>query len=144
MATDPTGPPETGHWPWSTERAWVRRVLRGPIPPDPAALGASSPPDPPGPPERPRPPPRTGRNLPVAIGVGAGLGGLVFLTLLTVKATFLIYVGAAIAIALTELAGAFAKRGIDIPVIPVAAGGAAMLTCMYWLGSPGPRWPRSR
>ena len=53
---------------------------------------------------------RTGRNLPVAIGVGAGLGGLVFLTLLTVKATFLIYVGAAIVIALTELASALAKR----------------------------------
>jgi phosphatidate cytidylyltransferase len=67
--------------------------------------------------------------------VGAGLGGLVFLTLLTVKATFLIYVGVAIAIALTELAEAFGKRGIEIPVIPVAAGGAAILTCMYWLGS---------
>jgi len=75
--------------------------------------------------------------------VGAGLGGLVFLTLLTVKATFLIYVGAAIAIALAELAGAFAKRAIDIPVIPVAAGGAAILTCTYWLGQ-GPRWPPSR
>ena len=37
--------------------------------------------------------------------------------------------------ALTELAAAFAKRGINIPVIPVAAGGAAVLTCMYWLGS---------
>ena len=67
--------------------------------------------------------------------MGAGLGGLVFLTLLTVKATFLIYVGAAIAIALTELAAAFAKRGINVPVIPVAAGGAAMMTCMYWLGA---------
>jgi phosphatidate cytidylyltransferase len=63
------------------------------------------------------------------------LGGLVFLTLLTVKATFLIYVGAALAVALSELAGAFAKRGITIPVIPVAAGGAAILTCMYWLGA---------
>ena len=78
---------------------------------------------------------RTGRNLPVAIGVGAGLGGLVLLTLLTVKATFLLYVGAAFAVALTELAGAFAKRKINIPVIPVEAGGAAVLTCMYWLGS---------
>ena len=80
---------------------------------------------------------RTGRNLPVAIGVGAGLGGLVLLTLLTVKATFLIYVGAAIAVALTELTTAFAdsKYKINIPVIPVAAGGAAVLTCMYWLGS---------
>ena len=78
---------------------------------------------------------RTGRNLPVAIGVGAGLGGLVLLTLLTVKATFLLYVGAAIAVALTELAEAFTEHKINIPVIPVAAGGAAVLTCMYWLGS---------
>jgi phosphatidate cytidylyltransferase len=78
---------------------------------------------------------RAGRNLPVAIGVGAVLGGLVFLTLLTVKATFLLYVGVAIVLALTELASAFAKRGINIPVIPVAAGGAAVLTCMYWLGA---------
>jgi len=78
---------------------------------------------------------RAGRNLPAAIGVGAGLGGLVLLTLLTVKATFLLYMGAAVAIALTELAAAFAKRDIAIPVIPVAAGGAAVVTCMYWLGS---------
>jgi phosphatidate cytidylyltransferase len=78
---------------------------------------------------------KTGRNLPVAIGVGAGLGGLVILTLLTIKATFLIYVGAALAIALSELAGALAKRDIRIPVIPVAAGGVAIGTCMYWLGA---------
>jgi phosphatidate cytidylyltransferase len=70
----------------------------------------------------------------VAIGVGAALGGLVVLTLLTVKATFLIYVGVALAIALSELAGALAKRDIRVPVIPVAAGGAAILTCLYWLG----------
>jgi phosphatidate cytidylyltransferase len=81
------------------------------------------------------PPIRTGRNLPVAIGVGAALGGLVVLTLLTVKATFLLYVGIALAIALSELAAALAKRDIGIPVIPVAAGGAATLTCTYWLGA---------
>jgi phosphatidate cytidylyltransferase len=67
--------------------------------------------------------------------VGAGLGGLVVLTLLTVKATFLLYMGIAVVIALAELTGAFAKRDINIPVIPVVAGGAAMVTCMYWLGS---------
>ncbi len=89
----------------------------------------------PQPPETPSRGSRTGRNLPVAIGVGAGLGGLVLLTLLTVKATFLLYVGAAFAVALTELTTAFAKRKINIPVIPVAAGGAAVLICMYWLGS---------
>ena len=77
---------------------------------------------------------RAGRNLPVAIAVGAVLGGLVFLTLLTVKATFLLYMGIAVVIALVELTSAFARRDINIPVIPVAAGGAAMVTCTYWLG----------
>ena len=77
---------------------------------------------------------RTGRNLPAAIGVGAGLGGLVVLTLFTVKATFLLYMGIALGIALAELTSALAKRDINIPVIPVAAGGVAVLACAYWLG----------
>jgi phosphatidate cytidylyltransferase len=76
---------------------------------------------------------RTGRNLPVAIGVGVVLGGLVVLTLFTVKATFLLYMGIALAVALAELTSALAKRDINIPVIPVAAGGAAVITCTYWL-----------
>ncbi len=80
---------------------------------------------------------KTGRNLPAAIGVGTVLGGLVLLTLLTVKATFLLYMGAAVAVALNELATAARGKGIDIPVIPVALGGVAMLACTYWLGYPG-------
>jgi phosphatidate cytidylyltransferase len=76
---------------------------------------------------------RAGRNLPVAIGVGVVLGGLVILTLFTVKATFLLYMGIALAFALTELTSALAKRDINIPAIPVAAGGAAVITCTYWL-----------
>jgi phosphatidate cytidylyltransferase len=80
---------------------------------------------------------KTGRNLPAAIGVGAVLGGGVLLTLLTVKATFLIYMGAAIGIALSELTTAFRRREISVPLIPLAAGGAAMLTCAYWLGYRG-------
>jgi phosphatidate cytidylyltransferase len=76
---------------------------------------------------------RAGRNLPVAIGVGVLLGGLVILTLFTVKATFLLYMGIALAFALTELTSALAKRDINLPAIPVAAGGAAIITCTYWL-----------
>jgi phosphatidate cytidylyltransferase len=75
---------------------------------------------------------RTGRNLPVAIGVGVVLGGLALLTLLTVKATFLIYMGAALAIGLHELAGALKTREINLPLVPVALGGAAMVTAAYW------------
>jgi phosphatidate cytidylyltransferase len=75
---------------------------------------------------------RTGRNLPAAIGVGAALVGLALLTLLTVKATFLIYMGAALLVALHELDSALRTREIRIPVIPVALGGAAMVTAAYW------------
>ena len=85
------------------------------------------------PPPAPKPS-RTGRNLPVAIGVGAVLGGLVLVTLLTVKATFLIFMGLALAIGLHELSGAFGKRGINISFLPLVAGLAAVLTCQYWLG----------
>jgi phosphatidate cytidylyltransferase len=77
---------------------------------------------------------RTGRNLPVAIGVGATLGGVALLTLLTVKATFLLYMGAALGVALHELDHAMRSREIRIPVIPVAAGAVAMLVCAYWPG----------
>jgi phosphatidate cytidylyltransferase len=80
---------------------------------------------------------KTGRNLPAAIGVGVVLGGGVVLTLLTVKATFLIYMGAAIAVALSELTTAFRQREIAVPLIPLAVGGIAMLTCAYWLGYRG-------
>lgn len=75
---------------------------------------------------------RTGRDLPAAVGVGVVLGGLALLTLLTVKATFLIYMGAALLIGLHELDTALRTRDIKIPVIPVALGGAALVTCAYW------------
>lgn len=75
---------------------------------------------------------RTGRNLPAAIAVGVVLGGLVLVTLLTVKATFLLYVGIMVAIALWEFSRALRSREINLPVVPVAIGGAAMLTLAYW------------
>jgi len=73
-----------------------------------------------------------GRNLPAAIAVGAVLGGLALVTLLTVKATFLIYMGVALLIALHELDTALKTKGIKIPLIPVVAGGAAMALAAYW------------
>jgi phosphatidate cytidylyltransferase len=103
-----------------------------------------------GPPE-PAPPPETvpdqaapqtnatraGRNLPAAIGVGLLLGGLAILTLFTVKATFLLYVGIIIALALWELVHALRSRDIHLPLIPIAAGGVAMVTLAYWTQ---PKW----
>lgn len=74
----------------------------------------------------------TGRNLPAALAVGLALGGLALLTLFTVKATFLLYVGIVLLLALWELRRALASRDIHIPVVPIAVGGAAMFTLAYW------------
>ena len=81
-----------------------------------------------------RKPGRAGRNLPVAIAVGIVLGGLALVTLFTVKATFLLYVGAVVGVALWELSRALGSRDIQLSLIPLAVGGAAMLTLAYWLG----------
>jgi len=82
-----------------------------------------------------RKPSRTGRNLPVAIAIGLVLGGIALITLFTVKATFLIYVGAVVGLALWELRQALLERGISLPLIPLAAGCAAMFTLAYWRGA---------
>ena len=84
--------------------------------------------------DSPAPRSRTGRNLPAALGVGVGLGGLALLTLFTIKATFLLYVGAALVIALWELSRALGTRGIRTPVLPVVAGGAAAVALAYFEG----------
>jgi phosphatidate cytidylyltransferase len=81
-----------------------------------------------------RKPGRTGRNLPVAIAVSVLLGGIALLTLFTVKATFLLYVMAFVAMALWELSRALDSRGIELPLIPISVGGALVLTLGYWLG----------
>jgi len=81
-----------------------------------------------------RTPVRAGRNLPAALGVGVVLGGLALLTLFTVKAIFLAYMAAAVGIALWELSRALGTRDIRLPLVPVAAGGAAAVALAYWWG----------
>ena len=83
----------------------------------------------PGKPER-----RTGRNLPAAVGVGAGLGALAIFTLFTVKVTFLVYMAVVVGIALWELSRAVSVRQVRLPVPPVAAGGAVAVALAYWKG----------
>ena len=78
---------------------------------------------------------RTGRNLPVAVAIGLLLGGGVLVTLFTVKATFLVYVGAIVALALWELRQALLQRGICLQLAPLAAGTAAMFTLAYFCGA---------
>ena len=92
---------------------------------------------PPQPSEDPKPPgpAKSGRNLPVAAAVGVVLGGLVIATLFTVKATFLIFMGAAIGVALWEITRALRGAGISVPAIPIAAAGLGMWLSEYWWNS---------
>ena len=101
------------------------------MPDDPGGQAAQGTADPASEPKRTR----TGRNLPLAAAIGVTLGGLALVTLFTVKATFLAYMGAVVAVGLWELRHVLADRGISIPLIPIVAGGAAMFTLAYWYGA---------
>ena len=68
------------------------------------------------------------------MAVGIALGGGALLTLFTVKFTFLIYMGAVVLMALLELSRALRVRDIRLPLVPLVAGGAAMLALAYLRG----------
>ncbi|GAA1529191.1 hypothetical protein GCM10009678_08920 [Actinomadura kijaniata] len=65
---------------------------------------------------------RAGRNLPIAIGVGAALGALVLLSLYTVREIFLAVMVVFLLLGMQELTKAFATRGIQAPFVPLAVG----------------------
>jgi CDP-diglyceride synthetase len=76
---------------------------------------------------------RTGRNLPIAVGVGAALGAVVLLSLYYVKELFLAVMILFLVQGLRELAGAFSVRNIRIPLPPLAVGMvAAPLVAYFW------------
>ncbi|HYS39632.1 MAG TPA: phosphatidate cytidylyltransferase [Pseudonocardiaceae bacterium] len=80
-------------------------------------------------------PSRAGRDLRAAIGVGLALGGVVLVSLLTVRQIFIGVVAAAALVATIELARAQRSAGIRVALVPVLVGGQAML----WLS-----WPWGR
>jgi len=90
-------------------------------------------------PMEPVPPPerrtRAGRNLPAAVGVGVGLAVMIFISLYVWKVAFLVVVGVAVLLALSELANAFAAARVRLARIPVGAGGVAILVAAYAGGS---------
>ncbi|HET7311608.1 MAG TPA: phosphatidate cytidylyltransferase [Mycobacteriales bacterium] len=77
---------------------------------------------------------RAGRNLPVAIAVGLGLGALVLGTLYTVKAAFLGVVVAAILVGLWEIVRALHHKEMRAPFVPLAAGTCCLLILAYTSG----------
>jgi phosphatidate cytidylyltransferase len=74
---------------------------------------------------------RAGRNLPVALVVGLGLGALVLGTLYTVKAAFLGVIVAAILIGLWELVRALQQKEMRAPFVPLAVGTCCLLILAY-------------
>ncbi|WP_280668528.1 MULTISPECIES: phosphatidate cytidylyltransferase [unclassified Kitasatospora] len=81
---------------------------------------------------------RGGRNLQAAIGVGVGLGAVIVVSLFVVKVLFLFVVLAAVSVGIWELTSRLAERKqVEVPLLPLLAGGAAMLTTGYWIGPQG-------
>lgn len=81
---------------------------------------------------------RAGRDLPAAIGVGIGLGAVIFASLFFVKDVFVGVVVAAVVIGLWELTSRLReKKGIRAPLVPLAAGGIAMVVAGYVRGAEG-------
>jgi phosphatidate cytidylyltransferase len=78
---------------------------------------------------------RTGRNLPVAIAVGAALGAVTIASLYFVKVLFLAVVIVAVGIGVTELVRSFAARGINVPLVPALVGMTVMIGGAYWGGT---------
>ncbi len=77
----------------------------------------------------------TGRNLPVALAVGLGLGALAIGTLLFVKIAFLVMVAVIVGVAFWELDHVLRAHDIRLMVIPIAAGGVVMYSLAYWRGA---------
>lgn len=103
------------------------------MPPPPPASAPQPPPQPPAPAKK-----SAGRNLQAAIAVGVGLGVVVLAALFIVKAVFVGVVVAAVVVGVWELTSRLAERkGIRVPLVPLAVGGAAMVVAGYLQGADG-------
>lgn len=75
---------------------------------------------------------KAGRNLPAAIGVGVALGGMLIAVLLLIPDAWYGVVSVALAVATWEVTKRLRDGGFAVPVIPLLAGGQAMI----WLSWP--------
>jgi phosphatidate cytidylyltransferase len=80
-------------------------------------------------------PPKAGRDLRAAVGVGLLLGGLVVGTLVIDARAFLAVVVVAISYGAWELRRAIATRGMVIPLVPLLLGAVGMLVSAYLRGA---------
>ena len=81
---------------------------------------------------------RAGRDLRAAIGVGVALGAVVLASLFVYKPVFLGVIVLAVVVGLWELTARLSERkGVHVPLVPLAAGGAAMTCVGYLRGAEG-------
>lgn len=78
---------------------------------------------------------RSGRNLPMAIGVGLVLGAVIVAALSTVRQLFVVIVVAAVVASVWEMRTTLAKsRGVTLTWIPLAVGSAATVALAWPYG----------
>ncbi len=80
-------------------------------------------------------PPKAGRDLRAAVGVGLLLAGLVVGTLIISPAAFLVVVVVAVSYGAWELRRAIATRGMVVPLVPLLLGAVGMLVSAYLRGA---------
>ena len=78
---------------------------------------------------------RAGRNLPAAIGVAVILVGAILASLMFNKVAFVGVVVLAVCGALWELAGAFARKGIRLPLAPLWLGAIGIAVSAWTVGA---------
>ena len=80
---------------------------------------------------------RAGRNLPAAIVVSLLLGGMVISTLIFAPRGWVLILSVAMAIATHEVVKRLREAGYSIPLIPLLAGGQAMIWLTWPFGAAG-------
>lgn len=80
---------------------------------------------------------RAGRNLPMAIGVGVGLGAVIVASLFVYRPSFAVIVGLAVVYGCYELTHAMAASGARVAFTPVVVGSVAMLVAAWLRGPDG-------
>jgi len=79
--------------------------------------------------------PSSGRDLPVAIVVGVTLIAVVIASLFFRKEVFVLLAVLAVGAGLWELAQAFGRRGIHLPLLPLLVGDVGILVSAYTAGA---------
>jgi phosphatidate cytidylyltransferase len=85
----------------------------------------------------PKTPGRAGRDMVAAVGVGAGLGAVILVSLLVYRPAFVLVVAVAVLVGIVELTRALEVGGARAPLVPVVAGALAMLGLAWTRGTSG-------